>query len=112
MATDYTKILPKGKKRAMSTPELTRFMGFKNSRDLQKDIAASRAEGQIICSSTKGGYYIPETQEEIQAFINTMESRAKGIFVSLRSARAALRQLEGQISLSDDGSFSQDHFIT
>lgn len=108
MPTDYTSILPRGKKKAISTPELVRCLGFKNSRELQKDIAASRAEGQIICSSTTGGYYIPETREEIQAFINTLENRAKGIFITLRSARAALREIDGQLSFSRDG-LTVDH---
>ena len=101
MATDYTKILPRGKKRAMPANELARRLRFKSVRALQSDIANSRAEGQIICSSSKGGYYIPESREEIQAFINTMESRAKGILLSLRSARAALAEVERQLSQPD-----------
>ncbi len=100
--TDYTKILPKGKENAVRSKDLALRLGFRNVRDLQHDIAESRAAGQIICSSSKGGYYLPETREELQEFINTMERRAKGIFLSLHSARKAMDELEGQMRLDGD----------
>ena len=99
---DYTKILPKGKRNAILAPALASKMGHKSTRALRVDIAKARAEGQLICSSTTGGYYLPETREEIQAFINTMENHAKGVFKALKTARATLQQIEGQQSIAED----------
>lgn len=100
--TDYTKILRRGRKNAIPAPDLAYMVGLKSTRALRADIAKARAEGQLICSSTKGGYYLPETRQEIQDFIRTMEGHAKGVFKALRSARAAMQQVEGQISLSEE----------
>ena len=96
--TDYTKVLPKGKRNAILAPKLAKQLGFTGTRALRTDIAKARAEGQLIMSSTKGGYYLPETKEEIQEFIRTMESHAKGVFCALRSARQAMNQIDGQLS--------------
>ena len=96
---DYTEILSKGKHNGISAPVLAEMMGLKSTRALRADIARARAEGQLICSSTKYGYYLPETREEIKEFIRTMEGHAKGVFKALRSARAALQQMDGQMSL-------------
>lgn len=100
MATDYTKILPQGEENAISTAHLVAIMGFHSKRSLQKDIEASRAAGQIILSSTRGGYYLPANRQEIQRFVRTCEAKAKGTFKALRSAREALRQMEGQITMT------------
>lgn len=101
MATDYVRILPKGKQNAMSTADLVALMNFKDIRSLRADIARSRAEGQIICSSTKGGYYLPATREELKEFTRSMENRAKEIFIALKSARKALREIEGQMEMKE-----------
>ena len=99
--TDYTLFLRKGKENAIPAADLARALGFSSIRRLQQDIAKSRAAGQIICSSTTGGYYLPADHEEIEAFVHSLESRAKKTFMALRSAREALREPEGQLSLED-----------
>jgi hypothetical protein len=99
MITDYSKILSRGKENAIPAPILAEMMHFKTTRKLAADIARSRAAGQIICSSTSGGYYLPATRDEIREFINTLENRAKKTFISIRSAKAELAQIEGQEEL-------------
>ena len=99
---DYTELLPKGKRNDVYGAELARQLCFKDTRLLRKDIARARAEGQIICSSARG-YYLPETREEIQEFIRLMEGHARCIFGSLRSARRALRQIDGQYEINENG---------
>ena len=91
----------RGKENAVSSAALAEAVGFRDIRSLQADIAKSRAEGQVICSSTTGGYYLPADRAEIEAFIHSLEARAKNTFGAIRSAREAVRHIEGQLSLED-----------
>ncbi len=85
--TDYTKILPTGKENAITSNELTRVMGFDNTRSLQADIAKSREAGQVILSCSTGGYYLPANDREIEEFISVLRARAINTFKALRSAK-------------------------
>ena len=103
--TDYTKILPTGKKNAISSKDLAFIMGFDNTRSLQADIAKSRDAGQVILSSSTGGYYLPANDEEIEEFIAVLRARAINTFKALRSAKMALEASKdmqmGQIQMDD-----------
>lgn len=88
--TDYTTILPTGKANAISSKDLAFLMGFDNIRSLQTDIARSRDAGQVILSSSTGGYYLPASNAEIEEFIAILRARAINTFKALRSARIAL----------------------
>ena len=103
--TDYTKILPTGKKNAISSKDLAFIMGFDNTRSLQADIAKSRDAGQVILSSSTGGYYLPANDEEIEEFIAVLRARAINTFKALRSAKMALEASKdmqmGQIQMGD-----------
>ena len=100
-ATDYTTILPIGKENAISTNELAVIMGFSDSRSLQTDIAKSRNAGQIILSSTQGGYYFPKDDAEVQEFVAVLRARAINTFRALKSAREYLQKDKGQMSFND-----------
>ena len=109
--TDYTKILPTGKKNAILSKDLAFLMGFDNTRSLQADIAKSRDAGQVILSSSTGGYYLPANDEEIEEFIAVLRARAINTFKALRSAKMALEASKdmqmGQMQIDDileDGS--------
>ena len=99
--TDYTFFLKKGEENATPSASLAEAAGFSDIRALQADIARSRAAGQIICSSSRGGYFLPASKEEIETFIRSMEARAKNTLLAIRSARQAIREIEGQLSLKD-----------
>lgn len=99
MATDYSQILKTGKENATPAADLAQMLGFSNTRALQADIAKSRQEGQVIISSTSGGYYLPANLEEVAAFVRSLEARAKHTFLAIRSARQALEDLPGQMDL-------------
>ncbi|MDD6070430.1 MAG: hypothetical protein PUC12_06390 [Clostridiales bacterium] len=101
MALDYTHILPTGKKNAIPAKYLANKLMFKSTRALQADIAKARAEGQVICSSTTGGYYLPADRAEIEEFVAILKARACNTFVALKSAREALGQHPGQQSLDE-----------
>lgn len=92
------ELLNKGKENARTTEELVRACGFSNKRDLTLQIAKERDDGAVICSTTsgKGGYFIPNSKEELRAFINSMVSRAKNIFKAIKSAKKMLKELENK----------------
>lgn len=98
-------ILPRGAKNAISTPALVALTGCGDPRALQRRIAAEREAGVIILSSANGGYFLPaagdEGRREIQRYIDTLRARALNTLKAIKSARAALRVLDGQGELND-----------
>lgn len=99
--TDYTKILPIGKENAISSAELTVLMGFECVRALQTDIAKARNAGQIILSSTSGGYYLPKDDTEVQEFVDVLMARAINTFRAITSARAYLKKDKAQMTINE-----------
>ena len=92
---DIMKYIPKGKKSAVPVNKLAGMLGVKNERSLRAYIAELRKSGAVICSRA-GGYYRPASREERREYIERMEKQARGTFRGIRSARDALRELEGQ----------------
>ena len=90
--TDYSLYLKRGKENAMPTRTLADAAGFHDIRSLRADIAKSRAAGQVICSSTTGGYYLPADHGEIREYIRSMESRARSVLLAIRSAKQAITE--------------------
>lgn len=103
MTRDYAAILKRGKDNAIPSGTLADALGFRSVRALRSDIARSRADGQIICSTTKGngGYYLPGNREEIREFLLSMESRGKNTFRAIQAARDALKPIPGQMGIDD-----------
>lgn len=86
--------IPRGRNKAIAAQSLANIIGISDRR-LRAEIADLRAAGTIICSCSRG-YYIPATRDEIQEFINIMDAHAKSCFRAVKSARAALKEIEGQ----------------
>ena len=105
---DYTKILGIGKENSISSRKLAVIMGFDSIRTLQADIAKSRDAGQVILSSSAGGYYLPANDEEIEEFIAVLRARAINTLRAIKSAKGLLNETKGQISLDDLGDFEND----
>lgn len=99
--TDYTKILPRGKENAITTEELAKRLGFESARALQVDIAKSRNAGQVILSSTTGGYYLPQNDAEIEEFVEVLRARAINTFRAIQSAKQYLKQDKEQMNIED-----------
>lgn len=97
------ELLNRGKENAITTTELMRACNLEHRRDLTLQIARERATGALICSTTsgQGGYYLPESREEVVEFINSMSSRAKNTFKAVKAAREYLKQIDGQMSLEE-----------
>ena len=98
-------ILPKGAENAMTSAELIRRTGLESVRELQKVIALERAEGALILSNSRAGYFLPadgpKGQLEIAEFIGVLRNRAINTLKALRAAKAALDIFDTQITLFD-----------
>lgn len=79
-----------GESGAVSAEQLTMITGL-NDRELRKAVERLRRDGYVIISS-EGGYYYPETVEEVKRYISKESRRARSIFFTLRSARELLNR--------------------
>lgn len=102
MNTDHIlQLIPTGKNQAIQGPDLVTASGLPDERTLRAAIAKLRADGEIICSGSRG-YYRPESDDEITEYVQMMERHAKSCFLAIRSARAKLREIDGKQLTIDD----------
>lgn len=97
---DIFDYLPKGKANAMPAETLASLMGMTDTRTLRHHISSLRLSGELILSTTgkHGGYFIPETPEEVTAFIEENEKSARHTLAILRSAKKYRRDFQnGQL---------------
>ena len=85
--------IPKGKKNAISNRELQTITHL-DRRDIQRCIRAARLKGVLICGfgGRNGGYFIPETIEEIIEYVRTAKKVINSIIESLLPAEAYLKK--------------------
>lgn len=95
--------LKKGAENALSTTELVQLVGCSTPRRLQMLIAFERDGGELILSSTSGGYFLPDDGEkgiqEIQRFVYQLRARAINTLRAAAAAKRQLRVLEGQVEI-------------
>lgn len=93
------KFLLEGKRNAIKSQKLADLTGCKSVRELQEVIAVERAKGAVILSICQngGGYFLPSSGDtrEVTEFIRTLQRRAENTLSALESAKAYLKQLEG-----------------
>ena len=93
-------LLLEGAENAVTAKELAKMAGLPNVRQLQEEIARERDAGAVILSTCRngGGYYLPAEgdtgRREIEEYIRTLKSRALNTLRAIRSARAALSDLD------------------
>lgn len=91
-----------GRENSISRDKLVSMTGI-NDRTIRDTIADLRASGVPIISNTQeGGYYLPSTKDEAQEYIESMESRAKKIFISAKATKQWLK---------DNGYFEQQELF-
>ena len=94
-------LLLEGAENAIPSKELARMAGLRSVRQLQDEIAQERDAGAVILSTCRngGGYYLPAEgdtgRREIEEYVRTLKSRALNTLRAIRSARAALSDLDG-----------------
>lgn len=86
------EVLKVGERNALSPDYLRATLGLTSNRAVQKQIEHERRQGKVILSSTQppGGYFLPETKQEIRRFIRTLENRGSKTLDALNGARALL----------------------
>ncbi|MGB9932890.1 hypothetical protein [Haloarcula amylolytica] len=72
---------------------------FPKTRMLVRDIML---EEQIPIASSNNGYYVIETEEELQDYIDQLESRILGISERKFEVRRAANEWDGEIETDDD----------
>lgn len=81
-----------GRNHAVTRTHLSLKTGL-NDREVRAEIKRLRDEGNIILSSpASSGYWIPDNYEELNEYIETMESYAKSCMKSATFARQLLKQ--------------------
>lgn len=90
------EVLEIGERNALSPDYLRVTLGLTSNRAVQKQIEHERRQGKVILSSTQspGGYFLPETKQEIRRFIRTLESRGNKTLDALDGARKLLEEFE------------------
>ena len=90
------EVLEVGEKNALSPDYLRATLGLTRNRAVQKQIENERKQGKVILSSTQspGGYFLPETKQEIRRFIRTLENRGSKTLDALNGARALLESFD------------------
>ena len=100
----FEKILPKGAEHGISAAELLRMTGLSDTRVIRKLIADERAAGAVILSGMNG-YYLPDDGEkgrrETEAYIAAMGAKGISTLRAIRSAKAYLANLPGQIEIGN-----------
>ncbi len=95
-------ILPTGRENAVKARKLASSLGL-TTRELTRLVHDARAAGAVILSdfSHRGGFFVPSPgligRAETEEFVQSMSHRARAIFIAVRSARAALKDV------GDDG---------
>lgn len=98
-------LLPHGEAHAVPTARLVAMCGYHSARELQQQIERERLSGALILSKagSGGGYFLPAEGEtgqlEIAAFVRTVHARAVNSLRTIKAARAALKNAEGQTNL-------------
>jgi biotin operon repressor len=99
----YRQILScigKGAKNSISLNRLIALTGFEN-RILRRHIEKLRRSGIVIVSGENGGYYFPESPDELLQYINRETKRARSLFYTLRAARQLYKTMGANIAANN-----------
>ena len=80
--TDYLSV---GEQNAITAKDLARLLGW-NERDVTITINALRKQGELICSSTQSGFWLPADDRDIEQFVRGMQGRIKDMQKAMKPA--------------------------
>ena len=86
--TDYLSV---GEQNAITAKDLARLLGW-NERDVTITINALRKQGELICSSTQSGFWLPADDRDVEQFVRQMQGRIKDM---QRAMKPAIEYLNG-----------------
>ena len=87
---ELLELIPRGRDNAISRQSLCVLSGL-TDRNVREEISQLRRETPIISSGK--GYYLPETAEEVERWIERETRRARSIFWSMGGAKNYLKNI-------------------
>ena len=86
--TDYLSV---GEENAITCKQLSKYLGL-SERDITIQINALRKKGELICSNTQSGFWLPADDRDIEQFVRQMQGRIKDM---QRAMKPAIEYLNG-----------------
>ena len=87
MSKNITEYIPKGRKNAISRKSLSACTGLPD-RQVRRLIAEARANGEPIVGSPTGGYYLAETEADVNLLLGELYSRMGKLAKCYRAVKA------------------------
>ena len=87
--TDYLSV---GEENAITCKQLSKYLGL-SERDITIQINALRKKGELICSSTQSGFWLPADDEDIKSFVRQMRSRIVDMEKAMKPAIEYLKEV-------------------
>ena len=87
----FLSMIPYGERDAIPMTKLASFMGV-SERDVRRIVESARRDGNIV-ATCEGGYFIPETLEELKHYYHTALARIKTGSKELKAVRRVLEEL-------------------
>ena len=80
--TDYLSV---GEENALTAKTLSKYLGL-SERDITIQINALRKKGELICSNTQSGFWLPADDRDIEQFVRQMQGRIKDMQKAMKPA--------------------------
>ncbi len=80
--TDYLSV---GEENAITCKQLSKYLGL-SERDITIQINALRKKGELICSNTQSGFWLPADDQDIEQFVRQMQGRIKDMQRAMKPA--------------------------
>lgn len=94
--TDY---IPTGKIDAISAEDLAKLLN-RDKRSLRQTVEEARRDGILICGDNHG-YYKPESETEIRAYVHRVRGRIKTASICLAPFIREIKQAERRAAHDD-----------
>lgn len=88
---DILQLIPNGAENAISRKDLAEKLGM-SDRVMREAIEQLRHKGHLICTKPTGGYYQPESLDDIEKMYRMEMRRAKAILHRLTPLRRVLKE--------------------
>lgn len=80
--TDYLSV---GEENAITCKQLSKYLGL-SERDITIQINALRKKGELVCSNTQSGFWLPADDRDIEQFVRQMQGRIKDMQRAMKPA--------------------------
>lgn len=99
--------LKHGAQNAINANNLVILCSYHTKRELRREIERERRGGVLILAN-QHGYFLPseneeEARHELSEFVRSAEKKSKSLLLTIKHAKAALKQCLGQTELFEVG---------